>query len=118
MGSVARSRRSILGTSASLHATGVRPPPAQKERLRDRADLTAPSDFGHNGAVRVGGLRAALALSAAAGIATAATAIGPMPAAVAAVPVAVIDGKGWGHGVGMAQDGAFWMAKAGANTGQ
>ena len=47
----------------------------------------------------------------------AATAIGPMPTAAAAVPVVVIDGKGWGHGVGMAQDGAFWMAKAGASTG-
>ncbi|MEA2533969.1 MAG: stage sporulation protein [Actinomycetota bacterium] len=34
------------------------------------------------------------------------------------VPVLVIDGKGWGHGVGMAQDGAFWMGKAGANAAQ
>src|SRR3954468_19868925 len=68
--------------------------------------------------VRVGGPRAALALVAAAGITVAASAIGPVPTAVAAVPVAVIDGKGWGHGVGMAQDGAFWMAKGGATTGQ
>src|SRR3954453_4994510 len=34
----------------------------------------------------------------------------------AAVPVLVIDGKGFGHGVGMAQDGAYWMARAGAST--
>jgi SpoIID/LytB domain protein len=33
-----------------------------------------------------------------------------------AVPVVFIDGKGFGHGVGMAQDGAFWMGKAGAST--
>ncbi len=30
----------------------------------------------------------------------------------------VIDGKGFGHGVGLAQDGAFWMGKAGKNVGQ
>src|SRR5881398_2831860 len=34
----------------------------------------------------------------------------------AAVPVLVIDGKGFGHGVGMAQDGAYWMARSGATT--
>jgi len=43
---------------------------------------------------------------------------GSMPRAAAAVSVLVIDGKGWGHGVGMAQDGAFWMAKSGANLQQ
>ena len=36
----------------------------------------------------------------------------------AAVPVAVIEGKGFGHGVGMAQDGAFWMGRAGRSTPQ
>src|SRR4051812_41587556 len=41
-----------------------------------------------------------------------------MPRASADVPVLVIDGKGFGHGVGMAQDGAFWMAKSGASTAQ
>src|SRR5213082_2837812 len=66
--------------------------------------------------VRIGGPRAALFVAGAAFMA--ATAIGPMPTAAAAVPVVVIDGKGWGHGVGMAQDGAFWMAKAGATTAQ
>jgi SpoIID/LytB domain protein len=30
----------------------------------------------------------------------------------------VIDGKGFGHGVGMAQDGAFWMGKAGKSATQ
>ncbi|MDP9442402.1 MAG: SpoIID/LytB domain-containing protein, partial [Actinomycetota bacterium] len=46
----------------------------------------------------------------------AATAL-PVPAR-AAVPVLVIDGRGFGHGVGMAQDGAFWMGRAGASTDQ
>lgn len=41
----------------------------------------------------------------------------PIPSA-AAVPVLTIDGRGFGHGVGMAQDGAFWMGKAGATTPQ
>lgn len=31
----------------------------------------------------------------------------------AAVAVVVVDGRGWGHGVGMAQDGAFWMGASG-----
>src|SRR3954465_8718296 len=66
--------------------------------------------------VRIGGPRAALVIAGAAFMA--ATVFGPMPMAAAAVPVVVIDGRGWGHGVGMAQDGAFWMAKAGANLQQ
>ncbi|MEY2565826.1 MAG: stage sporulation protein [Actinomycetota bacterium] len=41
----------------------------------------------------------------------------PRPAP-AAIPVLVVDGRGFGHGVGMAQDGAFWMGKAGASTNQ
>ena len=41
----------------------------------------------------------------------------PVPSR-AAVPVVVIDGKGFGHGVGMAQEGAFWMGAAGASTEQ
>src|SRR5436305_4441650 len=45
-------------------------------------------------------------------------AVAPAPAAHAAVPVLVVDGKGWGHGVGMAQDGAYWMGKAGQSTNQ
>src|SRR5437763_10261680 len=45
-------------------------------------------------------------------------ALAPAPAAHAAVAVLVIDGKGWGHGVGMAQDGAFWMGKAGQSAPQ
>ncbi|HEX7166322.1 MAG TPA: SpoIID/LytB domain-containing protein [Acidimicrobiales bacterium] len=39
-------------------------------------------------------------------------------AAAAAVPVLVVDGRGFGHGVGMAQDGAYWMASGGARTDQ
>ena len=34
------------------------------------------------------------------------------------MPVLVIDGRGHGHGVGMAQDGALWMGVAGANLAQ
>src|SRR3954464_966022 len=45
-------------------------------------------------------------------------AVAPAPAAHAAVPVLVIDGKGWGHGVGMAQDGAYWMGVGGASANQ
>jgi len=41
----------------------------------------------------------------------------PMPAR-AAVPVVVIDGKGFGHGVGMAQEGARFMGAAGNTTEQ
>ncbi|HEX2041498.1 MAG TPA: SpoIID/LytB domain-containing protein [Acidimicrobiales bacterium] len=33
-------------------------------------------------------------------------------------PEVVISGRGWGHGVGMAQDGAYWMGVAGASTQQ
>ncbi|MCU1462618.1 MAG: hypothetical protein JWO37_2693 [Acidimicrobiales bacterium] len=40
------------------------------------------------------------------------------PSARASVPVLVIDGRGFGHGVGMAQDGALWMGVGGANLGQ
>ena len=38
------------------------------------------------------------------------------PSARAATPVLTVEGRGWGHGVGMSQDGAFWMAKAGSTT--
>lgn len=41
----------------------------------------------------------------------------PTPAR-AAVPVLVIDGRGFGHGVGLAQDGALAMGRAGATTAQ
>src|SRR5437773_8747412 len=42
---------------------------------------------------------------------------GPPPAGGNdAVPVLVIEGRGFGHGVGMAQDGAYWMGLAGAAT--
>ncbi|HUP71188.1 MAG TPA: SpoIID/LytB domain-containing protein [Acidimicrobiales bacterium] len=44
----------------------------------------------------------------------------PVPAGGAArpVPVAVLDGRGFGHGVGMAQDGAYWMGRGGSSTTQ
>jgi SpoIID/LytB domain protein len=45
-------------------------------------------------------------------------AIIPPANAASGVTVVVIDGRGFGHGVGMAQDGAFWMAAAGASTDQ
>jgi SpoIID/LytB domain protein len=38
------------------------------------------------------------------------------PAAPALIPALLIDGRGHGHGVGMAQDGALAMGKAGANV--
>ncbi|MEA3021112.1 MAG: hypothetical protein QOI47_2636, partial [Actinomycetota bacterium] len=46
------------------------------------------------------------------------TAIFPAPVARGAVPVVVVDGRGRGHGVGMAQDGAYWMGKEGASMEQ
>lgn len=36
----------------------------------------------------------------------------------ASVAVLVIDGRGYGHGVGLAQDGAYWMGVAGARVNQ
>jgi SpoIID/LytB domain protein len=62
----------------------------------------------NGGAVRIR-LLAALGLVAATLVPT---------GAGAAVPVLVIDGRGFGHGVGMAQDGAFWMGKSGATLAQ
>lgn len=53
----------------------------------------------------------ALALAAS----LAAPVFGAVPAS-AAESVLVIEGKGWGHGVGMAQDGALAMGRAGADT--
>jgi SpoIID/LytB domain protein len=44
------------------------------------------------------------------------SAVGALPVARAAVPVVVVEGHGWGHGVGMAQDGAYWMATDGASS--
>jgi SpoIID/LytB domain protein len=52
------------------------------------------------------------------GFLIAAIVLGPVAPARATVPVVIIEGRGFGHGVGMAQDGAFWMAKAGATTPQ
>jgi SpoIID/LytB domain protein len=52
------------------------------------------------------------------GLLVAALVLVPVAPARATVPVVIIDGRGFGHGVGMAQDGAFWMAKAGATAPQ
>jgi stage II sporulation protein D len=42
---------------------------------------------------------------------------GIAPATAADGPaIVVISGRGWGHGVGMAQDGAYWMGRGGATT--
>ena len=54
-------------------------------------------------------------------VALLALAIPPVPArgqtvAPGAVEALVIEGRGWGHGVGMAQDGLYWMGKAGTTT--
>src|SRR5436309_13990683 len=38
----------------------------------------------------------------------------PMARAQTGVPVVVLDGRGWGHGVGLAQWGAKYMADFGA----
>ena len=45
-------------------------------------------------------------------------ALGWLPSAHAAVPVLVIDGKGFGHGVGLSQEGALTMGRQGASTEQ
>src|SRR3989440_2596801 len=62
-------------------------------------------------------MRRPLAAAFAALVAAAAVVV-PVAPAGADVQVLDINGKGWGHGVGMAQDGAFWMGKAGANAAQ
>ncbi|MEO6120756.1 MAG: SpoIID/LytB domain-containing protein [Acidimicrobiales bacterium] len=61
-------------------------------------------------------MRSRLLVSGAA-IAVAGTALHPTPVA-AAVAVVVIDGRGFGHGVGMAQDGALAMGRQGASVNQ
>src|SRR5215210_4334215 len=40
---------------------------------------------------------------------------GPVPSPVTE-PEVILDGKGWGHGVGMTQDGAYAMGAAGASA--
>ena len=42
--------------------------------------------------------------------------LAPVPAAAQEAPTLVIEGKGFGHGVGMPQDGAHAMAAAGASA--
>ena len=45
-------------------------------------------------------------------------AVAPTTAAGADVPVVIVDGKGFGHGVGMAQDGAYEMGRRGFSLSQ
>lgn len=59
------------------------------------------------------GALAATAPAAGAGSAPTAGALAP-----GRVPVLVVSGRGLGHGVGLAQDGAYWMGRDGASTGQ
>ena len=44
-------------------------------------------------------------------------AMAPRPASAQGA-VVIVDGRGWGHGVGLAQDGAFWLAKSGQSAPQ
>ena len=43
--------------------------------------------------------------------------LAPLAEARAAVPVLVLDGTGWGHGVGLSQWGAEYLARTGRSTG-
>ena len=56
----------------------------------------------------------ALALAAVAAIAV----VGVTSSAARADTIVVIDGRGFGHGVGMAQDGAYWMGKSGRSAAE
>ena len=84
--------------------------PAYLRRVRSGSRVTRSTTLGKNGRMR----RVVVLLVAATASAT------PAPAGSAArpVPVVVLDGRGWGHGVGMAQDGAYWMGRTGASTTQ
>lgn len=60
-----------------------------------------------------------LALAAPPAAVAAQAAPGPAPGTVAepvAEPTVVIEGRGWGHGVGMAQDGALALGREGTST--
>jgi SpoIID/LytB domain protein len=49
--------------------------------------------------------------------ATVLVAVVPAPAAQAAVPVVILDGTGYGHGVGLSQWGAEYLARSGRSAG-
>ena len=69
--------------------------------------------FGNHRARR-GGDRTRRALQFVASVVLAGSAtIGPVAGPAFADTIVVIDGRGFGHGVGMAQDGAYWMGKSG-----
>ena len=58
------------------------------------------------------------AVAAVAALAAAATAQTPAPVATPGEAVFVVTGRGWGHGVGMSQYGAYGMARAGYGYGR
>ena len=65
--------------------------------------------FGNHRARR-GGDRTRRAIQFVASVVLAGSAtIGPVAGPASADTIVVIDGRGFGHGVGMAQDGAYWM---------
>jgi len=93
-------------TAGGRSRAGRRVPPGS--RAAAAAELRRGRQRGEHGGV----VRRLIALVAIA-IATL-----PTPASSASVPVLVVDGRGFGHGVGMAQDGAYWMGVGGARTDQ
>ncbi len=58
------------------------------------------------------------AVAAGAAALAAVGAVAPLASRADTVPIVVLDGRGFGHGVGMAQDGAYWMGAAGESTEQ
>jgi stage II sporulation protein D len=71
-------------------------------------------DWSH---MAIRGIRLRAAALVAAIAATGTALVSAMPTATA-VEVIVIDGRGFGHGVGLSQDGAYWMARAGRSDQQ
>lgn len=84
---------------------------APPDRVNSRLALRSPGELSVTGRRPTGAPRWRVA-----SVAFAVLVFVPPPAARAAVPVLVLDGSGWGHGVGMAQDGAYRMGRAGTDT--
>ena len=59
-------------------------------------------------------MRSKLATLAALGAVVIGIVLAPGARGASPVPVVVVEGDGFGHGVGMAQDGALWMGRSGA----
>lgn len=60
-------------------------------------------------------MRSKLATLAALGAVVVGIVLAPGAQGASPVPVVVVEGDGFGHGVGMAQDGALWMGRSGAS---